>query len=324
MIVPHYWAEGRVQQSIDGHQITVRRFGWSDVSEADAQSMADERAREAAQRLAAGQTLPKREPKVPYNGAEGVPIREEIVAEHGATIITRNAYGARCLNTPNVLFADIDFEDAAVGAWKWIVPLLLLGAAVGAWALQSTLALLVFGFIALVVGWQLAKRLARWRTNRTGGPEAVAMNRLRRFIEQHQEWHLRVYRTPSGLRALAMHRTFDPNEPAVAECFKAVHADRVYVRMCLRQHCFRARLTAKPWRIGIEEHLRPRPGVWPVNPERLPERRRWVESYEAKAQEHAACRFIEALGSEVVEAEAEEVRRLHDEESRALSSLPLA
>jgi len=36
-----------------------------------------------------------------------VPIREEIVSRHGDTIITRNSYGARCLNTPNALFADI-------------------------------------------------------------------------------------------------------------------------------------------------------------------------------------------------------------------------
>ncbi|MEQ1893799.1 MAG: hypothetical protein ABL998_14750, partial [Planctomycetota bacterium] len=34
--------------------------------------------------------------------AEGVPIREEIVSEHDAAVITRNGYGARCLNTPNV------------------------------------------------------------------------------------------------------------------------------------------------------------------------------------------------------------------------------
>jgi hypothetical protein len=40
---------------------------------------------------------------MPYNGAAGVPIREEIVGRHGETVITRNSYGARCLNMPNVL-----------------------------------------------------------------------------------------------------------------------------------------------------------------------------------------------------------------------------
>jgi len=56
-----------------------------------------------------GEKLIRREPKIPYKGAAGVPIREEIVSRHGETIITRNAYGARCLNTPNVLFADVRY-----------------------------------------------------------------------------------------------------------------------------------------------------------------------------------------------------------------------
>jgi len=95
MIVPQFWAEGRVRGRHDGRQVTVRRFGWSDTSQADAQANADDRAAEALRRVLAGERLDRREPKVPYNGADGLPIREEIVARHGDTIITRNSYGAR-------------------------------------------------------------------------------------------------------------------------------------------------------------------------------------------------------------------------------------
>lgn len=28
MIVPGFWAEGRVQHKVPGRQVTVRRFGW--------------------------------------------------------------------------------------------------------------------------------------------------------------------------------------------------------------------------------------------------------------------------------------------------------
>src|SRR5215213_11886460 len=112
MIVPRYWAEGRAQYRAKGKQVTIRRFGWSQISEAEAQANADARASEALQRVLSGEKLIRREPKVPYNGAEGVPIREEIVAEHGETVITRNSYGALCLNTPDVLFADVDFAPA--------------------------------------------------------------------------------------------------------------------------------------------------------------------------------------------------------------------
>src|SRR5688500_8191871 len=102
MIVPQYWAEGRVQHRAKGRQVTMRRFGWADTSQADAQAHADTRAQEALDRFLSGESLERREPKIPYNGADGVPIREEIVSRHGEAIITRNSYGARCLNTPNV------------------------------------------------------------------------------------------------------------------------------------------------------------------------------------------------------------------------------
>src|SRR5687768_12393719 len=102
MIVPQFWAEARIQQSPPLRSITVRRSGWSDVSQEEAQAHAGARAREAFDRIAAGETLRRREPRVPYNGADGVPIREEILERHGDAIITRNVYGARCLNTPNV------------------------------------------------------------------------------------------------------------------------------------------------------------------------------------------------------------------------------
>jgi hypothetical protein len=87
MIVPQYWAEARIREIIHERQVTVRRFGWSDLSVEDAQRHAEARAREAMNRIESGEPLPRREPKVPYNGAEGVPIREEIVARHGDVII---------------------------------------------------------------------------------------------------------------------------------------------------------------------------------------------------------------------------------------------
>ena len=43
MIVPTFWAEGRIQHQSAGRQITVRRFGWSDESQAAAQISADAR-----------------------------------------------------------------------------------------------------------------------------------------------------------------------------------------------------------------------------------------------------------------------------------------
>jgi hypothetical protein len=94
--------------------------------------------------------------------------------------------------------------------------------------------------------------------------------------------------------------------------------------MCLNQQCFRARVSPKPWRIGIDRHIRPQPGVWPVRPERLPERQAWVEAYEVAADGFAACELIDTIGSGVVHPEVARVVRLHDELSRATGGLPIA
>lgn len=322
MIVPSFWAEARRQHREAGRQITVRRFGWSMQSEADALVMAQQRADEALRRMLAGETsLARRERRLPYNGADGVPIREEVLLRQGETVITRNAYGARCLNTPDTLFADIDFDSPASGPTLLVtLGVLLLGAfGLGVtfddWRLASLVVV-----VALLFAVAVSKRIAAALRAARGGPRAVAEQRIKRFIATHPDWHLRTYETPAGMRVVAVHALFDPASPEVLAFFRAIGADQNYVQMCQRQRCFRARLTPKPWRIGMQRHLRPRPGVWPIDPQFMPLRERWVAEYEQRSRGHAACRFIEDLGAGFTDPTARRVVELHDRECRALAS----
>lgn len=328
MIIPRYWAEGRVQHREAGRQITVRRFGWSNTSQEEAEKLATGRAEAALARIRAGEKLDRREQKVPYNGAEGLPIREEIVATHGDSVITRNSYGALCLNTPNVLFADIDLDDsgnpllAAVVAGIFLIGLLVARFQGFSWSWIGAGV-----FVAVLI---LAVLEPLWKKVR-GGEEAQlrrrrakSHQRLSAFIARNPDWRVRVYATPAGLRVLALHQLFDPSGPQVAEFFKAVRADRQFVRMCQRQQCFRARVSPKPWRIGIEARLRPRPGVWPIDPERLPARREWVHGYEKASEGYASCRFLEEIGQGPIYPDCTAVQKLHDDLCRASSQLPLA
>ncbi len=325
MIVPRFWAEARVQHRQAGRQVTVRRFGWSDTSEADAQTRADARVREALDRILHGEKLNRRELKVPYNGAEGVPIREEILAEHGNTIITRNSYGAHCLNTPDVLFADVDFPESPAPRLVLIFSILVfLPTTWFLWQYGAGWRLILVPIVALFFGFIFAGWFHRARTLLAGGIEKYARRRIEAYAAKHPECRLRLYRTPSGFRVLAMHRLFDPGEPAVADFFTALGTDPVYVRMCLRQRCFRARLTPKPWRIGITEHSRPRPGVWPLRPEALPARQAWVARYEQASTAYAACHFVADLGQGLPHDTVRMVQQLHDELCRAESALPMA
>ena len=325
MIVPSYWAEARLKQRRGNQQITVRRFGWSDRSQDDAQQHADSRAREALNDALAGADVVRREPKVAYNGADGVPIREEVISRHGDTVITRNGYGALCLNTENVLFADLDFEQnvPSTGVISTMLMVLLLAVGVGlagfGWGIAF--ALLIGG---LLLSYALAQLLFKAWLALTGGAEQRAYRRIQHFSRQHPDWHLRLYRTPAGFRVLAVHQVFDPADPAVHACFLALHTDPLYQQMCQNQRCFRARVSPKPWRIGIGKHMRPRPGIWPISPEQLPARQQWVAAYEAAAARFASCRFVEALGSKTTHPNALAVQQLHDQLCRADSTLALA
>jgi hypothetical protein len=325
MLVPEHWAEAQATQRAAGRQVTVRRFGWSMESEAAALGMARARVAEALARIAGGSDEPRREPKVPYNGAEGVPIREEVVQRFGADVVTRNSYGARCLNTPDVWIADVDFDDDVPLALVAAVAVLIAGL-VGLFAFELSgprAAFYAAAFVLLCSGL-VARALRAWARLLLGDGERRARRRLANFVKAHPDWRLRVHRTPNGLRLVALQRPFAPNEPASRAAFEALGVDPVYATMCERQGCFRARLDAKPWRIGVASHLKPRPGVWPVSPQRRAGRAAWLAAYDAAARGFAACRFEEELGDGAVDPRARAVSELHDALSGTTSGRPIA
>lgn len=287
--------------------------------------MADARCQEALQQILSGVELRRREPKIPYNGADGVPIREEVLERHGETVITRNSYGARCLNTPNVLFADIDFPEATADRFAGMVFLAALLAAIAVgWFMSSKAVGFILVFCAIAGSRFLVSLLRRGEQGKADQLEKAACDRVRAVFRVNPEWGGRVYRTPNGLRVLVTHRPFEPGDPDVQECFELLGADPVYQKMCFKQQCFRARLTAKPWRAGIGDHMRPQPGIWPVASEHMPLRQAWVEKYEAASSSYAACAYLESLGAESVHPAVAPVLELHDVLSKAGAGLPIA
>jgi general stress protein CsbA len=328
MIIPEYWSEARVQHRKGNRQVTLRRWGWSLESEQDAARMAEQRVQEALALILQGKMIQRSEIKVPYNGADGYPIREEVISRQANSVITRNSYGALCLNTENVLISDIDLDEFQSSGFLVATFLSITAGFLFGYYLRSVLigigvfiGVLITGFVVQGIIDQNRKKQFEKSSE---GRALSARQKILRFSEAHRDWGMRLYRTPNGFRVIATHRTFDPDAAEVQEFFNSTDVDPQYQFMCKNQKCFRARLTAKPWRIGMKDRMRPRPGVWPLSPDKLAIRNEWISRYEKKIVNFAACRFIETIGASTEDPTAAEVVQLHDEMCQAQRDLPIA
>lgn len=318
MIIPEYWAEASTVVTKGERRTTLRRFGWSNDSQIAAQLHADERLEQAVKDWHLDQNILRRERRIAYNGSEGIPIREEVIDATEHYVITRNAYGALCLNTQNVLIADVDRSDSSADVGCLIAVILgIVALFIGFGGLWWIALLLVLLSMATLLIAQLHSR------SHSNNSREKQIRCFEKFSKENPSWGLRIYETPLGFRLIASHRTFDPQSAEVTEFFRTIGVDKVYARMCLRQNCFRARLTAKPWRCGINDHMLPR-AVWPIKEELLPIRQAWVERYNAAAVNYAACRFIRSLGHDSLNPDVDVVISIHDKLCQANSSLPLA
>ena len=302
----------------------MRRWGWSDLSQEDAEKHADERvaqAQEEALKLGwpgnPDLKILRREPKTEYNGAYGVPIREEIVQEEGMDIITRNSYGSLCLNTPDVMIVDVDDLDLIhqfrqskldrgggkvihAGFFTFITLSIILSNDSNFW--QSGL----LAWITYLVGVHLVGKI---KENRWFKAMGGAVGWLRdKLTEEGGSWAL--YRTPAGARAIRLDGEDHPDENSSIEKLDRLGSDRNYKALCRKQRCYRARLTPKPWRIDFERWGGP---VWPLDEKNTELRKRWVSSYDRARQGWGACLWVEDLGKGETNQRNKTVRDLHDQ-----------
>jgi hypothetical protein len=335
MFVPRYWSEASHREVFPPRQqVTVRRFGWSSTSQEDADVHARQRLEEAVAVLRAEgpeglREFKRRERAVAYAGADGLPIREEIVEEHEAAevVLTRNSYGAVCLNTTRAMFVDVDRTTSQAGCFGCVGFLVgaVLGGIVGAlvpgvhWLLGVAGGAVALGLAGLALG-----HLRHLRDLQGSDPVGWAVGRAREWCEDRLDWLVTVYETPEGARLLPLHSTFDAAEEGTFEFMDFLRADPLYVRMCRLQKCFRARVSPKPWRAGIPKRF-PSGGTWPVrDPEKLARRAEWVREYDERTRGYASCRVVETLGGGRRDPQVEEIRRMHDDLSRADSGFELA
>lgn len=156
------------------------------------------------------------------------------------------------------------------------------------------------------------RRHATWET---------MLNDLCLVLAGERDLGFRVYRTKAGFRLLATNREFEPHSPRVKQLMNAVSADEDFVQLCRLQRNFRARLTPKPWRCGAK---RP-PNFFPR--ESADDQRafsEWLSRYEDACRDRATCRLLGHVGRSDTHRRIAPIIELHDRQTRALESLPLA
>ena len=89
MLIPKYWAQykqrfdSKTEFNKSPKQATIKRYGWSDISQEAALVHAKERVANAHSRWLAGEDIVRRERREEYNDNNGIPIREAIISEYG-------------------------------------------------------------------------------------------------------------------------------------------------------------------------------------------------------------------------------------------------
>lgn len=262
-------------------------WGWSHQSLDDAKNRALASAKKVAAYFQANSIAPLN--RYSYGGNR--PMREEVLQEFKdssgklTAAITRNSYGCQVLNTSNLLFVDVDIPEK----------------------------ILHEGFLTKL-----------FRGNQPSALECAQtamLSQATQWIETRPDWNWRIYRTFAGFRLIATHALFEPESSTCDAAFSAMSADPLYRKLCKAQKSFRARLTPKPWRCGINH----KPARWPWRDERsLKDFQRWLNDYETKSAPYATCQFITSIGSNTVLEEVKPLLAIHDTATAVDSGKPLA
>lgn len=152
---------------------------------------------------------------------------------------------------------------------------------------------------------------------RKSTPEEKLLQALRNLCAADEGLGARLYRTHNGWRVMLTGRGLAPDSPRMHQLCALLHADPLYESLCSRQQCWRARLTPKPYRVGVTRYPRPSDSESAASPEILD----WLSRYEAACGGKSVCRLVDCIGRSIDSSAA----RLHDRMTGAgVADAPLA
>jgi hypothetical protein len=122
---------------------------------------------------------------------------------------------------------------------------------------------------------------------------------------KYKDLGFRIYETYQGARVIVLGREFDPRDSVTKKMMDEFNCDPLYTMLCIKQGCYRARLTPKPSRMKLKGYKvkYPREGG-------DSEFQRWVSEYENMSRSFSVCKLIEQVGASHY---VTDVVRLHDD-----------
>ena len=305
MNIPKYWEKKEVTFNIDGEEAFCNIWGYSDGNMEAARRMIEEKIPQVEEAIRRRWDSEDGEYYTGYKGEYYTVdvIREQRLEEISQdsdeiAVITRNSYGAKIVNCPEVMFVDIDTEEESD---------------------YSVLQRAQAGEGCLSVIFRMTKEPSQPEEDAADPPAAPelskakldALARVKSYVDSNPGTGFRIYETTLGLRLIATNQVYDPAGDATMEVLQDLNCDELYMRLCRVQKCFRARLTPKPWRLGLERPPVHRCLTAPGTPERGYDS--WLENYETVSKSYQACRFMEKIGLVAPDPAIKEVVRVHDE-----------
>ena len=132
----------------------------------------------------------------------------------------------------------------------------------------------------------------------------------------NSQYTYRIYETNKGMRVIVLGREFHIDDPVSINIMKDLNCDPLYLLLCKKQKCYRARLTPKPSTMKLKALKI----IYPKE-EDLTAKNNWIREYDSKRENYSVCRFIKQIGGN---AASDEIVNLHDEITGAHRGNPLA
>ena len=109
---------------------------------------------------------------------------------------------------------------------------------------------------------------------------------------KYTDYTFRTYETYQGARVIVLGRDFDPRDRETRKMMGEFNCDPLYTMLCIKQGCYRARLTPKPYRMKLRGYKVKYPREGDEG-----EFQRWVSEYESVSRNFSVCKFIEQVGA---------------------------